>query len=80
MRSCGNPSSRKKQRWRRGGPAGTLEAAEVSGGCRQGRRELWEAGEMLAWSEEAGGDADEVGEALRMYGMPRRIKEGLGET
>ena len=29
---------------------------------------------------EAGGDADEVGEALRMYGMPGRIEDGLGET
>ena len=29
---------------------------------------------------EAGGDADEVGEALRMNGMPGRIEEGLGET
>ena len=50
------------------------------GGCGRSRRELWEVEEMPAWSEEAGGDADEVGEALRMYGMPGRIEDGLGET
>ena len=54
-------------------PRGAGWAAGVLLECRGVRR--WPAA-----AGEAGGDADEIGEALRMNGMPGRIEEGLGET